>query len=439
MTRQTFKANFLSVLVLLPFFIFYRPTQDDYNALSNLTTGGFWSLPRAYWNGAGGNLSEPVLLNLGVLGNNGFWLWVSGLVVLGGTTWLIRFSSVILFSWLFPTVELNDRAKSWIRLGSIVSFAGIFVPGMFLSFGFIGSATTHLWPVCFFIIGLWSLQRKETRIPVTIIVGFLAGNFNLTEGLFGLVVVLIFLSSSKMRKLIGNIKTARLWIFLVSIFSGVILIVAAPGLQNRLKDSQNQSEDSSLIIKFAKAFIYDFGDFFTHPIWILGLVLGVYLAWMYPEILKSISPDFVKALVLAQLGIIALTIVGSTFAYPAWHQTTGFYVFSLPLAIGIGILLSEKLKFLTESIVISILVAASLIIALLVVRDATNAVQRGLQWDKNLITNCQIIFGQNPEAQLVGAEVIYPPLGLGIEDVNTWPWMRDSYVTWIKGGGVCNK
>lgn len=439
MTGQTFKANTLSALILFPFFIFYRPTQDDYNALSNLATDGFWGLPRAYWNGAGGNLSEPVLLNIGALGGHGTLLWISGLVVLVGTAWLVRFSAVIIFGWMFPKIELNKRVKAWIRLGAIVSFAGVFTPAMFLPFGFIGAATTHLWPLCFLILGMWSLQKSKGWIPIIILSGFLAGNFNLTEGLFALSVILLLLLTNKLRNVIGNIKTSRLWIFLLSISAGVLLIIAAPGLRNRISSSQDNAGDLSLLVRFVKSFIYDFADFFTHPIWFLGFILGLYLAQMNHEISNSISIDFVKTLVLAQFGLITLTIAGSTFAYPAWHQAVGFYVFTLPASMGVGILLSRKLKFINELIVVSLLVLITVSIGLLVARDAINAVQRGIQWDKNLITNCEIIFGQTPSAPLSGAEVTYPPLGLGIEDVNTWPWMRDSYVTWLKSGDVCNK
>jgi hypothetical protein len=57
-------------------------------------------------------------------------------------------------------------------------------------------------------------------------------------------------------------------------------------------------------------------------------------------------------------------------------------------------------------------------------------VSRSQAWDQNLIGNiCTLKV--NPVAELRGAKILYWPLDLGVEDVNTWKWMRDKCVGWV--------
>ena len=55
-------------------------------------------------------------------------------------------------------------------------------------------------------------------------------------------------------------------------------------------------------------------------------------------------------------------------------------------------------------------------------------------WDKNLIAN-RCLIGADNQAKLLGAEVRYPPIGLGIEDVNRWEWMSNNYKSWLASPG----
>jgi hypothetical protein len=65
------------------------------------------------------------------------------------------------------------------------------------------------------------------------------------------------------------------------------------------------------------------------------------------------------------------------------------------------------------------------------VRIGILGVSRSQAWDQNLIENICTLKG-NPVAELPGAEMRYWPLDLGVEDVNTWKWMRDKYVGWVE-------
>ena len=57
-------------------------------------------------------------------------------------------------------------------------------------------------------------------------------------------------------------------------------------------------------------------------------------------------------------------------------------------------------------------------------------INRSVVWDNNLQKNiCALKV--DPEATLLGAEIQYPPFNLGVEDVNTWDWMRNKYVGWV--------
>jgi hypothetical protein len=37
----------------------------------------------------------------------------------------------------------------------------------------------------------------------------------------------------------------------------------------------------------------------------------------------------------------------------------------------------------------------------------------------------------NIDSRLLGAEIRYPPFSLGIEDIETWEWMRENYADWV--------
>jgi hypothetical protein len=80
----------------------------------------------------------------------------------------------------------------------------------------------------------------------------------------------------------------------------------------------------------------------------------------------------------------------------------------------------------------AIFVVVVLVFSMILIRSGLMLSDRARAWDENLLHNiCEI---QNDSLNnLKGAELRYPPLGLGIEDIETWPWMSSNYVAWVKG------
>ena len=77
-----------------------------------------------------------------------------------------------------------------------------------------------------------------------------------------------------------------------------------------------------------------------------------------------------------------------------------------------------------------LLALSSLVMLLTFLRIGVLGVVRSQTWDQNLTQNiCALKV--NPAAELRGAEIRFPPFELGVEDVNTWKWMRDKYVGWV--------
>jgi hypothetical protein len=105
----------------------------------------------------------------------------------------------------------------------------------------------------------------------------------------------------------------------------------------------------------------------------------------------------------------------------------GMYVLLLPLAFGLGV--ANKYKMSWKAL-ISGFAVASLITTAVLVRAGAMGINRSLVWNNNLEKNvCALKV--DPKAVLLGAEIQYPPFYLGVEDVNTWEWMRDKYVGWV--------
>lgn len=111
----------------------------------------------------------------------------------------------------------------------------------------------------------------------------------------------------------------------------------------------------------------------------------------------------------------------------------GVYLLLFPASFTIGLLTKiRKLKKASAGL----LVASSIVMLLTFTRIGVLGVSRSLMWDRNLTLNiCALKL--NSDAELLGAEIRYPPFYLGVEDVNTWKWMRDKYAGWV--GNIPNR
>jgi hypothetical protein len=84
----------------------------------------------------------------------------------------------------------------------------------------------------------------------------------------------------------------------------------------------------------------------------------------------------------------------------------------------------------------SLLIFTSVVMILTFFRIGAFGMTRAETWDRNLQLNvCNL--RSDPDAVLYGAEIRYPPFKLGVEDVNTWKWMRDKYAGWV--GNIPNQ
>jgi hypothetical protein len=76
------------------------------------------------------------------------------------------------------------------------------------------------------------------------------------------------------------------------------------------------------------------------------------------------------------------------------------------------------------------LVAIILILIGLMTRGIVVQERRSAAWDSSFSQNyCSVIRSSN--TPLLGAEIRYWPIGLGVEDVNRWDWMARDYVSWL--------
>jgi hypothetical protein len=118
-------------------------------------------------------------------------------------------------------------------------------------------------------------------------------------------------------------------------------------------------------------------------------------------------------------------------AYPAWHQSMGLYVFVIPTALTFGIFLSSKFSSVSISHSFKFVMAINLVIAIaLYARVIDTTINRKSTWDRVFAINVCLL-RQDPSAKLEGAEIIYPPFNLGVEDVNSWEWIRNDYSKWV--------
>jgi hypothetical protein len=54
----------------------------------------------------------------------------------------------------------------------------------------------------------------------------------------------------------------------------------------------------------------------------------------------------------------------------------------------------------------------------------------GSNWHLSNHANICALRG-NDSADVTNPEIVYPPFQLGLEDAQSWPWIRASYIRWI--------
>ena len=414
--------------ILLAYFM--RPIQDDYFNLQSVQQMGILGYLEDTWESHGGNMIQFLIHCIVILpSTQSFTFWNLALFFL--LTQLLCFWSLrITLNWLLP-----DSSKSllfWIPLLSLAGFEGLFVPGFLGTFGFSLATLAHLWPVMALLIGLLALRNFSGSCIVGFLLGLVAGNSNLGESAFALgALFFLFIAnhqSSDFSRRVGISINRNYFALSFGTIVGTIGIAAAPGFWLRASDQVGlPSSLPEFFSRFTKSFASFTADALTHPmIWVFFFLGVIYAARIVPDSSKDFFLRF-KVIAVGS-GLIWLALVlGSTFAYPSWHQSMGMYLLLFPTSFAAGLSVNNKHLQKVSAV---LLVLSCLVMLFAFLRIGVLGLSRSLEWDKNLSQNiCALAI--NPDAELQGAEIRYPPFGLGIEDVNTWKWMRDKYAGWV--------
>ncbi len=427
------KGTVVSAILIQSLVLAYymRPIQDDYFNLQSVQQMGVLPYLQDTWVSHGGNMIQFLIHCIVILpSTQSFTFWNLGLFFL--LTQLLCFWSLrIILKWLMPTP--SKSLLFWIPLLSLAGFEGLFVPGFLGTFGFSLATLAHLWPVMAFIIGLLGLRVFRGSWILALLLGLVAGNSNLGESAFA-IGALFFLFVANLRftdfvKRIG-LEINKNYLFLaIGTLLGSIGIVIAPGFWLRASDQVGlPSSLPEFFFRLAESFASFTADALTHPmIWVFFFLGITYAARKTSDLSSSFILRF--RVIATGSGLIWLALVlGSTFAYPSWHQSMGMYILLFPTSFAAG--LTVRSQHLRKAAA-SLLVFSSLIMVLAFIRIGVLGVSRSQDWDQNLTKNfCAL--QSNPAAPLQGAEIRYPPFDLGVEDVNTWKWMRDKYAGWVQ-------
>jgi hypothetical protein len=404
-----------------------RPVQDDYASLLDLRELGFLGSLKKVWNFYGAKFSSAVPAYLANdLKISGFPYF--GLILLSFLSW------VLVFSIVFLILRLQAKLSAW-TLGttaliaasiSTFSFASILTPGLMAPYGFTWSSTTHLWPICLGV-ALYLLEDKINSwffFPIS----FIIANANITEGIAA-VSIFLFLTVLNYHE-----RRYSAWIkYLVATFGsciGILILICSPGFSLRASEVSSSKSFETYFLNLPKVSMSIFGDYVTHPIFFLGMIVGVYVSS------NRIAPAFLKvckALACMTILFLLISIAADSIAYVSWYHLTGIYPFSLFSGVYIGSV-SKRFAFVTKRnlqyMPIVGLSCFTLLIAL-AGRDFASIESRSRNWDRNLVANiCS--FSDSKKLFFAGTSVVYPPLMTGITDGESRVWIAQDYRAILK-------
>ncbi len=418
-----------------------RPVADDYTLLRIYSQEGFVSSISYIWNNFGGNITPAVIraayISLSVDASN----WYGFIAFSITTSLLVVASYLVLITWLtnrgIRQITINDLL---ISLLASLAFEGLFTPGLSSAYLFGAAAGVHLWPMCIFILTLKlidALADKQSGfrflgfLLVSIFLGFIVGNSGLAESsaIFLTLLIITIKFQTKRTGLFPTKYRIAINSYLLGVSLGLTTILLAPGFISRNNRLGKIDEGLiTLLESFRSSLVSFFGDIFTHPIWLFGVLVVVFQKY-------SFRINLVRAQILLMYFVFTfvMVVLGSTFGYAAWHQSSGLIFLLTPAAFCFSIL-SSRVRDRVKSISLVqkniTLAAITLILLGLMVRGILVQEDRSTAWDSNLLINyCSII--QSTESPLLGAEIKYWPIGLGIEDLNRWAWMEKDYRSWL--------
>ena len=447
-TKNTGAANnllfqisiWLLALPLLASQILYtRFLQDDYFLLGFISNHSLTDFIKSVWQVQGGNLwpyaFQGLLLTKSLNSVDTVSIAAWTLVTVSA----VSLANNLVLKWFMDKdVRIFGRFR-WLSILSLsyLGYEGLFTPGLIAAFSYHQAAFSHLWPITLLIIALGLFINNSRNILIAFILGIFIGNSNISESFSAIIFLLLIFLLKKRNSLIQNIFTISGYKFysglLCGTFAGFSTILVAPGFWNRAQISVGFPDSAQdFLYRFLKSFGSFTADLATHPMVWLAFLIGLLVSM--PEKIGQDKITLVSKIKLfLYLGFVlfASLTFGSTFAYVSWHQSTGLYQVFIPLTFVLGVysksIIKSELGGRQKSL-LAFIVLFSLI--LMSARAGMAFKARAADWDHAYKVNYCLI-KENPNSKLVGAEMLYPGFNLGIEDVSSWEWMRNGYVTWV--------
>ena len=422
-----------SVLIFFHLTVFAmsaRPVQDDYSLLADISEKGFFGYLNLVWETHGGNLT-PMILNAGAISSalNSFDFFSIAIFsvftfLLAGVSAWIAVSQIRIDGFGLPgTISL------FLILGTLFAFEGIFSPGLIGAYFFSSASAVHVWPIIFALFGVYLTSKKSSNVFVIFVLGFFAGNSNIAESLA--IAIATFLLMVFPSKFSHDYSLLKLRLLLSGVLIGAITIIASPGFWTRATQNTDDGIPSSFpefVIRFSKSVSIFTVDLLTHPALYIFLALG----YLVKNKLKSEGPILVKWNYVEMLffALFFSLILGATFAYPAWHQSLGLLILLPCASFTIGLRLGNRTNFFKPSYASRIVQVSVVLMIVLIARADFSVLQSGRNWSSSNLANICAL-REDADAKLSNPEIHYPFFNLGVEDVQTWPWIRATYVRWV--------
>jgi len=413
--------------------------QDDYIVLGYLSNQSWSAWVGEVWKGQGGNLwpyaLHALLLTSSVSEVSTTVIAVWTLVVIA----VVTYSNYCILQWVLG-VDLNLLGKfKVLTIFSIsyLGFEGLFSPGLIAAYSYHLASFSHLWPISLLTIVFYLISHGNKNIFLAMLLGLLIGNSNIAES-FAALVCFISLFILRNRNVFGVREFYRSGKhFYHSVFCGLAVgfttILLSPGFWNRAENSVGlPSSGDEFVRRFLKSFSSFLADLITHPMVWLAFLIGVLISGPKKTGNKKITLiNKIKLMLFLGFILFSSLTIGSTFAYVSWHQSTGLYQVFIPLAFILGFY-SKSIFSFDFSRVNRIFLLAFIVISLTAIslRAGILLDKRASDWDDAFKVNFCLI-KENPNSELVGAEMLYPGFNLGIEDVSSWEWMRNGYSKWV--------
>jgi hypothetical protein len=226
---------------------------------------------------------------------------------------------------------------------------------------------------------------------------------------------------------------------LFGLIIGTIPMFLAPGFNERVlrvSDSLD-TNNKPIYLDFFVNLFYFLSDYLSHPFVYLFLLLGlVHKATFIKTRFERLLIFFVSS----QLILLVCLSAGSSFAYPAWHQSIGLYIVAPFLSFSFGSFISRKIvlrNYAQYSIKIVTLLLILLGIGFLFY-SIILFLDRASAFDNSFARNYCLVKANNEPFKLEASEISYSIFGFGFQDINDQVWMEEAYRAWIRNSDFSN-